>query len=82
MGKSKHDKPPMLPHVIKAARAALGWTQHDLAACTGCGKSAIASYEGDVKPRIQTYWKLRGAFENNGIEFITEGNRIVGIRWK
>jgi hypothetical protein len=35
-----------------------------------------------AKPNLHTYWKMRGAFENNGVEFIIENNRIVGVRWE
>jgi ribosome-binding protein aMBF1 (putative translation factor) len=83
MGKPNHRKPQMLPHVMKAARAALGWSQADLARCMGRDPSVITAYETKkVKPTITSYWKMRGAFENNGVEFIIENNRIVGVRWE
>ncbi len=56
---------------IKAARALLGWNQNDLAAAAGLSLPAIAKLEsGLTQPRADTINALRGAFEQNGIEFL------------
>ncbi|MBI1327058.1 MAG: helix-turn-helix domain-containing protein [Alphaproteobacteria bacterium] len=56
---------------IKAARALLDWTQADLAETSGISQRAIAKIElGKGNPREDTLVALRGAFENNGINFI------------
>jgi ribosome-binding protein aMBF1 (putative translation factor) len=83
MPKPRHNKPPLEPFMIKAARSVLGWTQADLAACMGRETSLVTFHETKAaKPNLHTYWKMRGAFENNGVEFIIENNRIVGVRWE
>ncbi len=55
---------------VKAARALLDWTQTDLATQSGLSLASIANIEqGKGKTRGKSMDSLRGAFEQNGIEF-------------
>lgn len=53
---------------LKAARAALGWSQADLAAVAGVAKVTIARMEaGMISPRLSTITALQAAMEREGI---------------
>ncbi|MFL6856361.1 MAG: helix-turn-helix domain-containing protein [Allosphingosinicella sp.] len=55
------------------ARAALDWTQHDLAAASGLSWRTIARFEGGesvLPPRVQA---MRNALEASGVSFVDEG---------
>ena len=73
---------------IRAARAALQWTQADLAAASGVAEITVKKQEsGQAKrPAYDTLKRLRDAFEAAGIEFIDEGKPAppgpAGIRVK
>lgn len=57
---------------VKAARALLGWSQADLAACCGVSEPTIArleAVEGDLGGRKGTAEKIRNAIESAGVEF-------------
>ena len=55
---------------IKAARALIGWTQHDLSQKSGVSISAVAQIErGAGNPRATTLRILQKTFENNDVEF-------------
>ena len=52
---------------IKSARAALGWTQPDLAKYSGVSLVTIARIEaGIISPRLSTLGKLKAAIEKAG----------------
>jgi transcriptional regulator with XRE-family HTH domain len=56
---------------IRAARALLGWSQHDLANKAGLSQTGIARIEnGTNQPNTKTLDKIMGAFDQAGIEFI------------
>ena len=64
------------PDQIRAARALINWSQHDLAERTGLAVPTIANIElGKQKPSTQTISKIILACESAGVEFI--GNRGV-----
>ena len=62
---------------IRAARALLDWSQHDLAEHAGLSQTGIARIEnGTNKPNSKTLQKISSAFDRNDIEFIgTSGLR-------
>ena len=56
---------------IRAARALLGWSQHDLAQKSGLSQTGIARIEnGTNKPNSKTVSKILSTFEGANIEFI------------
>ena len=62
----------------KAARALLDWNQDILCEKVGVAKSTIGDFERGVRNlRIETMQKLVGVFEENGIRFESEGDRIL-----
>jgi len=65
---------------LRAARALLGWTQHDLAKATHLSPVALSRLEGaNTKPRGQTLARIRMAFEKAGVEFLAgSGVRLSG----
>ncbi len=80
--KPKYVLPKLTPAVMRMSRAALGWTQADLAKQCRVTPSTITGLEmGDRKPVITKYWAIRGAFENNHLSYVIEDGLIVGVRW-
>ncbi|WP_342446988.1 helix-turn-helix transcriptional regulator [Azorhizobium doebereinerae] len=66
---------------MKAARALLGWSQTELAERSGVSEPTIKRIEaadGELGGRVDTAAKIRGAIENAGVEFLTEGNAAGG----
>ena len=62
----------------KAARMLLDWNQDNLCKRAGITKSTIGDFErGARNLRIETMQKLVGVFENEGIRFESEGDRIL-----
>jgi predicted transcriptional regulator len=60
---------------IKAARSLIGWQQHQLASNAGVAISTIRRLEGlggPIGAHFETVEKIRKAFENAGIEFMSE----------
>lgn len=56
---------------VRSARAALGWSQPDLAAQAGVSQVALARLEaGMVTPRYQTIARLIRALESAGVHII------------
>ena len=56
---------------IRAARALLGWNQHDLAEKAGLSQTGIARIEnGTNQPNSKTLEKIGNAFDNADIEFL------------
>lgn len=68
---------------IKAARALLAWSQHDLAKQSGVSYPTIARLEkddGNLGGRNSTAAAIRNALEKEGIEFIPENGGGAGVR--
>lgn len=68
---------------VKAARALLAWSQHDLASASGISYPTIARLEqqdGALGGRASTVAAIRVALENAGIEFIAENGGGPGVR--
>ena len=56
---------------LRAARAALNWTQKELADASGIAQPSIARIEtGSAKPRTSTLFKLKDVFEKAGTRII------------
>ena len=68
---------------VKAARALLGWSQHDLAAACGVSVPTVKRLEageGDLGGRIETSVAIRAALESAGVVFIAENGGGAGVR--
>ena len=64
---------------IRAARALLGWNQHDLANKAGLSQTGIARIEnGTNQPNSKTIEKISTAFDDADIEFLGD----AGLRKK
>ena len=68
---------------LRAARAWLNLSQQELADVSLVTKGTIARFElGQSLPHERTLRDLRAALEQQGIEFLFEGQKGVGIRLK
>ena len=70
---------------VKAARALLAWSQHDLANAAGVSYPTIARLEtkdGPLGGRADTIAAIRAALESAGVEFIAENGGGAGVRLK
>lgn len=68
---------------VKAARALLAWSQHDLAKHSGVSYPTIARLEkedGQLGGRTTTVSAIRSALETAGVEFIPENGGGAGVR--
>ena len=58
---------------IRAARALLGWNQHELADRSGLSQTGIARIEnGTNKPNSKTIQKIEAAFDAADVEFLAD----------
>jgi predicted transcriptional regulator len=58
---------------LKAARAALNWSQDDLAKRSGTASVTIARMEaGRASPRLSTVARLKQTIENAGVRIVDE----------
>jgi transcriptional regulator with XRE-family HTH domain len=63
----------------RMGRAALGWSQDQLAALSGVNKKTIADFErGARQPYDRTLKDLRETMEKGGVIFLTEGESADG----
>ena len=68
------------PRQIRAARMLLGWSQADLAKHAQVSITVIARIETDaVDARVSTLMAILKAFDEHGVEFVTEGDGREGI---
>lgn len=68
---------------VKAARALLAWSQHDLAKASGVSYPTIARLEqsdGALGGRASTVEAIRNALEAAGVQFIDENGGGAGVR--
>jgi transcriptional regulator with XRE-family HTH domain len=68
---------------IRAARALLGLSQRELAVLAEVGLATIKRIEAapDIRGAADTFWKLQGALERAGVEFIPpEAPKGPGVR--
>ena len=63
----------------RMARAALDWTQHDLARASGVSWRTITRFEAGEAVLPARVQKLRRAFEDAAIVFIDEGKFTGGV---
>lgn len=61
------------------ARAALDWTQHDLAKASGVSWRTITRFEAGESVLHARVQKLRRAFEVNGVQFVDSGPMTGGV---
>ena len=61
------------------ARAALDWSQQDLAAASGVSWRTIARFEGGESVLPARVQKLRHALEAQGVLFIDSGRLAGGV---
>ena len=67
---------------IRAARALLRWSSHDLAAASGIGIATIKRMEvmdGVPAGNVRTLVALQSALEAEGIEFIENTSGSIGV---
>ncbi|WP_159993721.1 helix-turn-helix domain-containing protein [Roseomonas sp. 18066] len=68
---------------LRAARALLGWTQHQLHIASDIPQRTIARLEnGTAAPHRATILAIRGALEVAGVELIRENGGGAGVRLK
>ena len=65
--------------VLRMARAAVGWSQDELAKKTGLAKTTIARIEtGEAKLSAEAYFKFARLYREQGLGFdILIGNRVT-----
>ena len=68
---------------LRAARAWLNISQDEVATLASVGRRAVADFErGTRMPHDRTLNHLQAALEQQGIEFLFNGHKGVGIRLK
>jgi transcriptional regulator with XRE-family HTH domain len=75
---------------LRAARALVGWSQHDLSRASGVGRRTIADLElGARDPLTSTLNALLAPLMLVGIRFVDDGERGIdgepegrGVRWR
>ena len=75
---------------LRAARALVGWSQHDLSRASGVGRRTIADLElGTRDPLTSTLNALLAPLVLVGIRFVDDGERGIdgepegrGVRWR
>ncbi len=63
------------------ARAALGWSQDDLARAAGVGRRTVASFEAGENIRPENMEAMRAALVAAGIAFVNGGKR-AGVTYR
>lgn len=67
---------------LRQARAALGWTQAQVAAAAGVSVPTMKRLEGasgQLAVRLETLTLLEKAFVQNGIQFLDQGETSAGF---
>jgi len=70
---------------LRAARALLGWSQQNLADNSDVPLPTIKRLEkgdGLVKGRSDNVWKIQECFDKNGIEFLSQDGKGLGVKFK
>lgn len=69
----------LTPDQCRAARALLNWSQGTLAEVAGVARATIAAFEaGKRSPIGNNLASIKGAFEDQGVDFIQDDN-VVGV---
>lgn len=63
----------MNPTQCRMARAALGWSNAQLAEAADVGVNTVSRFEQGSDVRVSSVDAMKGAFEAAGIEFISAG---------
>jgi transcriptional regulator with XRE-family HTH domain len=65
------------PNQCRAARELLSWTQEDVQKKSKLGRETIRNFErGNGNLTMKTLEILKTTFENAGIEFVDDGDRM------
>jgi transcriptional regulator with XRE-family HTH domain len=72
----------MNPVQIRMARAAVGWGVRELAEKAGVTANTITRIENGADAKQSTMGAIRLAFEEAGVQFISEDGGGVGVRLK
>lgn len=64
----------------RMARAALDWSQLELARRSGVGSTSVKKFELGAEMRLRTVAALRRSMEAAGVVFIDEGAKVKGRR--
>ena len=71
---------------IRAARALLGWNQHELAEAASVGIATLRRLEAAgtrIRGTVEVVWKIQTALERAGVEFIpADEMKGPGVRLK
>ena len=68
---------PFTVEQARAARAFLGWSQHELGDAAGLSFETIRDFENSRNlATAQTLAAMRNAFQKSGVEFHKRGRRI------
>ncbi len=73
----------LTPRLCRAARALLGWRQHDLFEASGVPEPTLQAFEAkEAKARMSTMNNkaVVEAFEKAGLQFIPENGGGAGVR--
>lgn len=74
------------PEQCRMARAALQWSQSDLAAKAGVRQETVSGFEGGNDARRSTVQTIREALEAGGVLFVGAGEASIaggaGVRMK
>ncbi len=66
--------------IVRAARALLNWTQQELAEAAGISHGTLSRFEGEAGTHGETISKLALALRRAGIEFVVEGDEVIGVK--
>ena len=69
----------MTPHQSIVARKFLGWGVQVMEAKTGIPAATVSSFEQGKNVSDQTFQRIRAAYEEQGITFLEDGDRSVGL---
>ncbi len=65
---------------VRMARAALQWSVRKLAEQAGVTANTVSRFENGADAKGETLRKIQRAFEQAGIEFISERDGSLGVR--
>jgi DNA-binding XRE family transcriptional regulator len=67
---------PFTVEQARAARAFLGWSQHELGDAAGLSFETIRNFERDQSATKKSMTAIRTAFHDAGVEFHRRGERV------
>ena len=70
------------PQQCRTARAAIGWSQAELAEATGISRPTVQDFEkGLRRPHQSHITALRVTFENQGVRFLEPEDGLQGLQF-